>query len=103
VPYLGGGAGLYRGTFNPARPDVPDFYRRRMQGATPVGRLSYTDPTALIAGGAHVYFARHFSIKPEATVRFVMDEADSYTVTAFTFAIVYHVEEHASEARGSTR
>ncbi|RPI55759.1 MAG: hypothetical protein EHM55_06895 [Acidobacteria bacterium] len=99
VPYLGGGAGLYRGTFDAARSDVPDFYRRRMTGATPISRLSYTDPTAVITGGAHVYFARHFSIKPEATVRFVMDQADSYTVTAVTFAIVYHVEDHLSANR----
>ncbi len=102
VPFLSGGAGLYRATFNPARSDVPDFYRRRMPGATPVGRLSYTDPTAVISGGAHLYFARHFSIKPEATVRFVIDDADAYKVAAFTFAIVYHIEDHVSANRMGT-
>jgi len=99
VPYLGGGAGMYRATFDTTRADMPQFYRRRLDGTTPLSRLSYTDPTAVIAGGAQIYFARHFSIRPEATLRFVVDEGDTYRMGTVTFAVVYHIEDHVSANR----
>ena len=97
VPYLGGGMGLYRGSFRPAQSDIPGFYRRRMNGALPIGTVSYTDPTAVIAAGVNLYFARHFSLRPEANVRLAFDSGDTYRVGTVAFSVVYHVEEHASK------
>ena len=76
VPYVAGGAGLYRGTFDRTRAE--------------------TDPTGVIAGGAHLYVSRHLSIRPEAAVRFVTAHSRAYRVTTVTFALAYHVEEHAA-------
>jgi hypothetical protein len=75
VPYVTGGAGLYQGTFDRER--------------------SETDPTAVLGAGAHFYLRRHLSIRPEATVRFVMDHSNVYKVATITFALTYHFEEHA--------
>ena len=75
VPYIGGGAGLYQGSFE----------------RTKAG----TDPTAVLAAGLHLYVRRHLSIRPEATVRFVIDRSDVYRVATITFAVAYHFEEHA--------
>lgn len=74
VPYVTGGAGLYQGKLD--RSD------------------SETDPTTIVGGGAHLYLRRHFSIRPEATVRFVVDRSRVYRVATVTCALTYHFEEH---------
>jgi len=74
VPYVTAGAGVYQGTF-----DRPDWE---------------IDPTAILGGGAHFYVRRHLSIRPEATLRFVIDKGKTYKVASFTCALTYHFEEH---------
>jgi hypothetical protein len=74
VPYVGGGAGLYQGVFDRTRAE--------------------TDPTAVVAAGAHLYVGRHVSIRPEAAIRFVTDHSRVYRVATVTFALAYHIEEH---------
>jgi hypothetical protein len=76
VPYVGGGAGLYQGVFDRARTE--------------------TDPTAVIAAGAHLYVRPHWSIRPEAVMRIVIDRSHAYRVTTVVFAVAYHFEEHAA-------
>jgi hypothetical protein len=95
VPYVGGGAGLYRGTFDTARVTMPHFYRQRQNAVEPTGLASFTDPTVVVAAGANLYLARHFSLRPELGLRIVTNGSDTYRVTALTFALAYHVEEHA--------
>lgn len=97
VPYAGGGAGLYRGSFDTSRAAMPHFYQRRVVPAGVRASMTFTDPTAIVAGGAHVYVGRHLSIRPEAAVRFVTDDSRVYRVTTVTFSLVYHVEEHGIE------
>lgn len=74
VPYIAGGAGLYKGTFERARAE--------------------TDPTGVVGAGAHFYIRKHLSIRPEGTVRLVIDRARIHRVTTVTFAATYHFEEH---------
>jgi hypothetical protein len=74
VPYLGGGVGLYQGLFDRLRAE--------------------TDPTGVIAAGAHLYIKRHLSIRPEVAIRFVTDQSRVYRVATVTLALAYHVEEH---------
>jgi hypothetical protein len=74
VPYVTGGAGLYQGLFDRARAE--------------------TDPTAVVGAGAHLYVRRHFSVRPEAALRVIVDHSRVYRVATITFALVYHVEEH---------
>jgi len=80
VPYVGGGAGLYRGLFDRTRAE--------------------TNPTAVMAAGAHLYVRRHLSIRPEAAIRFVTDHSRNHRVATVTLAVAYHVEEHGV---GNTR
>jgi hypothetical protein len=75
VPYVAGGAGLYQGSFDRARAE--------------------TDPTAVVGAGAHVYLRRHLSIRPEATLRLVLDRSDVYKVATITVALAYHFEGRA--------
>jgi|SoiMethySBSTD1v2_1073268.scaffolds.fasta_scaffold697628_2 hypothetical protein len=96
VPYVGGGMGLYRATFNVNAGTLPAFYDRH-DDATPGSLASYTDPTAVFVGGAHLYLARHVSIRPEVSLRMALDHGDTYNVSAFTCAFVYHFEDHAKE------
>ena len=95
VPYVGGGAGMYVGSFDTRRTTMPSFYQRRNAELSAASRESFTDPTVVIAGGANVYVARHFSIRPELAARFVTKDSHTYRVTTVTFALAYHVEEHA--------
>ena len=80
VPYVTGGAGLYQGTFDRTKSEI--------------------DPTAVVGAGAHFYMRRHLSIRPEATMRFAIDQSKVYRVTTITFALTYHFEAHtAGKAR----
>ena len=97
VPYAGGGAGLYRGSFDTSHAAMPHFYQRRLAPGGLRTSMTFTDPTAIIAAGAHVYVGRHLSIRPEAAVRFVTDDSRVYRVTTVTFSLTYHVEEHGME------
>jgi hypothetical protein len=98
VPYVGGGVGMYRGIFDTPMAAMPTFYRRRMANEDASRQTSYTDPTAVVSGGLHIFVARHFSIRPEATIRFVADRGRSYRVGTLTVGGVYHVEEHVAAA-----
>jgi hypothetical protein len=95
VPYVGGGAGLFRGSFDTGRASIPEFYRRRMEPSAATSRMTFTDPTAVVAAGVHVYVARHLSVRPEVAVRFVTDDSRTYRVTSVVVALAYHAEEHA--------
>jgi hypothetical protein len=77
VPYVAGGAGLYQGVLERARAE--------------------TNPTGVAGAGVHLYVRSHFSLRPEATVRFVMDRSTVYRVTTITLAVTYHFEEHGTQ------
>ena len=85
VPYVGGGAGLYRGTFEPARVAMPAFYQRRDEDPARTRSISFTDPSVVIAAGAHLFVSRHFSIRPELGMRIVTNRSNTYRVTTVTF------------------
>jgi hypothetical protein len=74
VPYVAAGAGLYQGTFDRTNAE--------------------TDPTAVFGAGAHFYLRTHFSIRPEAALRLVIDRSQVYKLATFTFALTYHFEAH---------
>lgn len=94
VPYLGAGAGMYRGSFDTTRAALPHFYQQRTSDFSSRARATFRDPTVVIAGGANIFMARHLSVRPELGVRLVTNGSDAYKVTTLTFALIYHVEEH---------
>lgn len=74
VPYVAGGAGLYQGSLERERAE--------------------TNPTGVVGTGLHLYVRSHFSIRPEATVRFVIDRSKTHRIATITLAVTYHFEEH---------
>jgi hypothetical protein len=98
VPYVGGGAGLYHATVNTTDANLAPFYQDRLDLSSLSSRAAYTDPSAVIATGAQFYVARHFSIRPDVTLRFVRDNGRTYRVTTASVGLVYHVEDHVASA-----
>jgi hypothetical protein len=94
VPFVGGGVGLYRSSFDMARGPLPEFYQRRSMGRPLGTSLSFTDPSLVLEGGANVFTASHLSIRPDLSVRLVTRASHVHTVTMATMYITYHFEKH---------
>jgi hypothetical protein len=89
---------LFAGAAN-ASPNTMETFgtaRQRAMDLSATARASFRDPTAVIAGGANFFVARHFSMRPEVTLRLVTNGSDVYKVTTLTVALIYHVEDHAN-------
>jgi hypothetical protein len=95
-PFLRGGVGLYRVTFDANARDVPDFYRRRMGAAGAYVRAgrSFTDPSLIAGGGVNVFVSRHVAFRPQIEAIVVRRQSRSHVVTAVTMQVAYHFEEH---------
>lgn len=94
VPFLGAGVGMYRTSFDATSSAIPDFYQRRIV-ALPAGvRQTFTDPSFVLAGGVNVFTGRHFSIRPDLSVRLVTRASDTYAVAMATMFVTYHFEVH---------
>jgi hypothetical protein len=96
VPYLGGGAGVHWQAFDPGA-TMPPFYAQRVTDLPGPTRTTFRDPTLVIGGGANVYVATHMSVRPDLTLRLVMDGSDTYKVTTLSFSLIYHFEEHPKD------
>jgi hypothetical protein len=94
VPFLGAGVGLYRATFDTTRGALPDFYQQRLTDSTFVTHPTFTDPSFVFAGGVNILTGRHFSIRPDLSVRLVTSSSQVYAVTMATVHLTYHFEAH---------
>lgn len=94
VPFVGGGIGLYRSSFDRARGPMPDFYQRRGMGPSLGSSASFTDPSFVLAGGANFFTGPHLSIRPDLSARFVTRESHTYGVTMATVYVTYHFGKH---------
>jgi hypothetical protein len=96
VPFVEGGVGLYRATFDRAAPGIPAFYRGRVRSGTSLsqGLASVTDPSLVVGGGANVYLNRHIAIRPEMEARIVLHDSQRHVVTSMAVRFAYHFEEH---------
>jgi hypothetical protein len=92
VPYLAGGVGMYRATYDVNRASLPHFYEQRV--GLRIDQAHFRDPSFVMGGGANVYIAKHLSIRPEVTLRLVTNGSDVYRVTMANISLAYHVEEH---------
>ena len=94
VPFLQGGIGMYRASFQ-AGNDMPGFYRHRMPRDVSRGiRRSFTDPTLVFGGGADVFVSRNLAIRPDVEAMVVLRNSATHVVTAIRFNVVYHIESH---------
>jgi hypothetical protein len=94
VPFLGAGVGMYRASFETTSGALPGFYQRRLVGSLLGTQQSFIDPSFIFAGGFNVFTGRHFSIRPDLSVRLVTRASDTYAVTMATVYMTYHFEVH---------
>jgi hypothetical protein len=106
-PFVLGGVGLYHTSFacggtpvpgEDAQPcsvtaSIPQFYLRRLTSDL-AGWQTFTDPTLVVGGGVSLFLNRHFAIRPDVRVAFVLDSGDSYVVTTVAIQAAYHFEAH---------
>lgn len=94
VPFLKAGVGLYRASFTSVD-EMPAFYRRRAgDSASPAPTKIFTDPTIVLGTGVNFFASRHFALRPEVNLAFVLDGGHAYTVPTVTFHLAYHFESH---------
>ena len=95
-PFVKGGVGLYRVSFEGPPQSLPDFYRRRLgAGESTLGSSStFTDPTVVIGGGVNLFTTRHIALRPEIEAIVLRRDSRSHVVTAVTFRVAYHFEDH---------
>jgi hypothetical protein len=94
VPYLGAGVGLYHASFDTTRGDIPVFYQRRLPVGSVGSLATFNDPSFVFAGGFNIFAARHFSFRPDISVRLVSKASETYAVTMVTIHATYHFEMH---------
>jgi hypothetical protein len=96
VPFIMGGIGLYRVSFDVSRDAIPDFYGRRLgAGETDLGPTrTFTDPALVAGAGVNVFATRKWAIRPQVQTMVVRRHSRSHPVTAVTLHVAYHLEEH---------
>ena len=94
VPFLGAGVGLYHASFDLTRGDIPAFYQNRLPAGSLGSLATFNDPALVFAGGVNVFAGRHFSVRPDLSVRVVTKASETYTVTMATMHVTYHFEVH---------
>ena len=95
VPFLTGGLGLYRASFDRVDSTMPAFYRRRMSGMSELRMtMAFTDPSLVGGGGLNVFLSRHWTLRPEVLATMVMRNSNTFVVTTGAVRLAYHFEEH---------
>jgi hypothetical protein len=102
MPFVKGGVGLYRASFEAADGNMPDFYRRRLGPGFGMSR-TFTDPSLVVGGGVNVFASRHWAVRPEIEATVVRRQSRSYVVTAVTMGVAYHFEEHPVAPGGARK
>ena len=100
TPFVEGGFGLYRASFDLSQGPPPGFYGRRL--ATPsniTSTVSFTDPSFIVGIGLNVFVTPHLALRPDIGVRLVRRDSQSYVVSALMVHLAYHFEEHPTAAR----
>lgn len=104
-PYLEGGIGLCRSSFDAGDMNVPEFYRKRMVENPGASMLSqtFTDPTFAFGGGLNIVATRHIAIRPGVEFTTVFRNHDTFTMMAGVVRLAYHFENHPVTPTGKTR
>jgi hypothetical protein len=95
VPFLTGGVGLYRASFDRLDSTMPGFYRRRIMAMSDMGStVTFTDPSLVGGVGVNVFVSRHWTIRPEIVATAVLRNSRSFVVTTGGLRLAYHFEGH---------
>ena len=97
-PFLTGGLGMYRATYDARSSDAPEFYRTRMtEGGVIAGRRTFQDFLVTFGGGVDVHLTDHFFLRPEANMMLVAAQANHRQMGMYGVQLVYHFEAHPIE------
>ena len=95
-PFLSAGVGMHRAWFQTADPEMPEFYRRRIDPTLEPSPVSttFTDPSLIFGGGVSVFVTRKLSIRPEVDATIAIHDARTYTTAMARVHFAYHFEDH---------
>lgn len=94
-PYVEGGIGLCRATFDAGQPNVPTFYHQRMMEAPgAMMNHTFTDPTFAFGAGLNILVSRHVAVRPAVELTTVFRDRNTFTMTAGVVRVAYHFENH---------
>jgi len=95
-PYVEGGIGLCRATFDAGQTNVPAFYQKQMLDSPGASMMNhtFTDPTFAFGAGLNILATRHIAIKPAVEVTTVFRNSNTFTMTAGVVRLAYHFENH---------
>ena len=96
VPFVQGGIGMYRASFDLSRAEIPDFYRSRL-AATASGidsTITLTDPSFIVGGGVNLFVRPHVAIRPDIQAKVIRHDSRSYVVATIAVHLAYHFETH---------
>jgi len=102
-PYVEGGIGLCRATFDAGQANLPVFYRGRMSSPPGASLMNqtFTDPTFAFGGGLNIIATRHIAVRPAVEVGMAFRNSDTFTITAGVVRLAYHFENRpVTPARG---
>jgi hypothetical protein len=95
-PFVAGGVGLYRSTFQVADADAPEFYLRRIGERT--GALgttaTFTDPSVVVGGGVNLFLTRQIAVRPELDATIVARDGHRRATAEVRVHFAYHFEDH---------
>jgi hypothetical protein len=94
APFIEGGFGVYRATFDSTRGELPGFYQRRLDTAVNRSRVTFTDPSFILGAGVDLFLNRHVTIRPDVEAKIVRRNSSNYVVTALSVHVAYHFEDH---------
>jgi hypothetical protein len=94
VPFVAGGVGLYRASFEAGARRLPDFYQRRIDLAAGPGGRVFDDFMTTAGGGADVFVTRHLAVRPEAAVWLVSAKSETRALPFIAAHVVYHFDTH---------
>jgi hypothetical protein len=96
APFVEGGFGLYRASFDLTRSTIPSFYADRITASrvTGVTTNTFTDPALFVGAGYNAFVSRHIAIRPQVEATIVMRNSQTYVVTSVAIRAAYHFEDH---------
>ena len=94
-PFVLGGVGFYRASFDRPSSVAPGFYRNRLRAqGTGLGDTSFTDPALVVGAGVNVFVTRHFALRPDVESFIILRNRRSMAVTTLSLHAVFHIESH---------
>jgi hypothetical protein len=93
-PFVLGGIGFYRATFDSPARVAPRFYGRRLGMPATPGDTTFTDPALVAGAGLNIFVSRHFAVRPDVESFIVFRGRHRLIVTSVALHAVFHIESH---------